>query len=201
MAGGNDDEDGKPWLSSRQWWAPPLTYFAIVCMLFFSIFHFTWRHRRRGGWKQYTGSRAVRCAAMPSAWQVGPDALLVFRASVFIVTAWTLLQSSIYEGPTCLRVSICQSHTLLHSYCHVAILLAHACSHGPPFAALLHVHAHSSSPCGTSSFWSPSLPWERRCPFPAAATSRCSARPPPLLIALPQRHTTCCWRFCSRCRR
>ena len=91
------------WLSEHVSWARPLTFAYIVLGCFGGAGHFAWRHRRRGGWRQYFGSNAVRQSSGVSTWHIGPDALLLFRAGVFVGSFWTLMQSSFYEGPQCLR--------------------------------------------------------------------------------------------------
>ena len=84
-------------------WARPLTMVFIVIILITSVLHFAWQHGRRGGWRQYTGAGAVRVSSAAGTWLVGPDALLLFRGCVFVTSLWTLLHSSWYAGPTCLR--------------------------------------------------------------------------------------------------
>ena len=51
----------------------------------------------------YAGASAVRRSSASSVRRVRPGTLLAFRASVFAVTFYMLLQSTFYEGPQCLR--------------------------------------------------------------------------------------------------
>ena len=85
-------------------WARPMTFVYISIVFVGSAYHFTWRYGRRGGWRQFVGSTAVRLSSSPVSWHVPPDLLLAYRAGVFVYCFWTLIESSFYEGPMCLRV-------------------------------------------------------------------------------------------------
>lgn len=90
------------WTNRHTTWSRPATFLLIACFFIAGGGHFVWRHRRKG-FRAYAGPSAVRRASATSVWHISPHALLLFRASVFAVSFWMLLQSTFYEGPPCLR--------------------------------------------------------------------------------------------------
>ena len=90
------------WSSSHTDWARPASFAYIGSCFLAGTGHFIWQHRK-AGFRAYAGSGAVRRASASSIWQVGPGTLLAFRMSVFVISFYTLLQSTFYEGPPCLR--------------------------------------------------------------------------------------------------
>ena len=78
--------------SSPTPWSRPLTFGGIITMLALGLLHFGWQYSRDGGMVAYQSSPHVR-----------PATLLVYRSTVFVLTAYLLVTSSLVAGPDCLR--------------------------------------------------------------------------------------------------
>lgn len=113
--------------SRRVEWARPLTFTYILAMFWITMFHFVWRHRH-GSWRQYyMGSTAVRLASSPSVRHIGKDVLFVYRLCVFLYCFWSLLDTSIATGPSCLRFFTVWNFTALVCFFALGTGLSFSC--------------------------------------------------------------------------